>query len=238
MSRLYGELAAWWPLLSPPEDYAEEAAFFRQVLEASCDPPIRTVLELGSGGGSNAVHLRSRFTLTLVDASPGMLEVSRALNPECEHLVGDLRTVRLGREFDAVFIHDAIEYMTTEEDLRRAMATAFVHCRPGGVALLVPDQVRETFEAGTESGGKDGEERSLRYLEWSLDPDPEGTTYVTHYAFLLREGGEVRVEHDRHTCGVFPRALWLRLLEEEGFRPRIVVDSYGRDLFVALKPGA
>jgi hypothetical protein len=31
-----------------------------------------------------------------------MLDVSRALNPECEHIEGDIRTVRLERSFDAV----------------------------------------------------------------------------------------------------------------------------------------
>lgn len=48
--------------------------------------------------------------MTLVDLSPEMLTTSCALNPECEHLPGDMRTVRLGRLFDAVFIHDAIIY--------------------------------------------------------------------------------------------------------------------------------
>jgi trans-aconitate methyltransferase len=59
--------------------------------------------------------------MTLVDLSEEMLVVSRRLNPECEHLLGDMRTLRLGRSFDAVFVHDAIDYMTTEADLRRAV---------------------------------------------------------------------------------------------------------------------
>src|SRR6185295_7097869 len=98
--RLYDELAQWWPLLSDPADYVEEAAFFQAQLLAACDGSPRTMLELGSGGGNNASHLKTRFVMTLVDRSPGMLAVSRALNPECEHVEGDMRTVRLGREFD------------------------------------------------------------------------------------------------------------------------------------------
>ena len=90
------------------------------------------VLELGSGGGNNASHLKAHFRLTLVDRSPQMLAVSRRLNPECEHVEGDMRSVRLGRTFDAVFVHDAIAYMTTEDDLRAVFATAFEHCRPAG----------------------------------------------------------------------------------------------------------
>jgi SAM-dependent methyltransferase len=111
--RFYTDLASWWPLISAPEEYAEEAAFAASLLRMA-NPPTRTVLELGSGGGSNAFHLKSEFELTLVDLSEEMLAVSRQLNPECEHLLGDMRTVRLGRCFDAVLVHDAIDYMTTE----------------------------------------------------------------------------------------------------------------------------
>ena len=88
--RFYGELAAWWPLISPPEEYAEEAAFAAALLR-SASIPVREVLELGSGGESNAVHLKADFAVTLVDVSEPMLEVSRALNPECAHACGDIR---------------------------------------------------------------------------------------------------------------------------------------------------
>jgi SAM-dependent methyltransferase len=221
--KLYTTLASWWPLLSPPADYAEEAAFYRRTLVDACARPPRTLLELGSGGGNNAAHLKAHFRMTLVDAAPAMLAVSRALNPDCAHAEGDMRTVRLGRLFDAVFIHDAIAYMTTEADLRRALETAFAHCRPGGAALFAPDYVRETFRPSTDHGGHDGAHRSLRYLEWTWDPDPSDTTYTVDYAYLLRErDGAVHVEHDRHFEGLFAQADWLRLLAEVGFRPGIV----------------
>lgn len=92
------------------------------------------MLELGLGGGNNASHLKKHFQMTLFDFSPGMLNVSKVLKPECEHIRGDMRTIRLEREFDAVFIHDAISYMLTEADLLQAIETAYVHCKPGGVA--------------------------------------------------------------------------------------------------------
>ena len=215
---LYGPLASWWPILSAPADYAEEAAFYRRTLEESGVEPLETVLELGSGGGNNASHLKRRFRMTLVDRSSDMLAVSHALNPECEHVQGDMRTVRLGREFDAVFVHDAIAYMTSREDLLRATRTARVHCRPGGVALFVPDHVRETFRPSTSHGGHDGDGRALRYLEWSWDPDPSDTIVLSDFAYLLREeDGSVRVVHDRHEVGLFPRAVWTEALEEGGF---------------------
>jgi SAM-dependent methyltransferase len=238
MHKLYTELGTWWPLLSPPDDYLDEASFFYEVLVAAGLPPAPTLLELGCGGGNNAVHLKAHFSqLTLTDLSPQMLEVSRTLNPECEHLLGDMRTLRLGRTFDVVFIHDAIDYMTTQDDLRLALDTAFVHCTPGGLALVVPDHVRETFEPSTDHGGSDGEGRALRYLEWTYDPDQTDTTYTVEYAYLLREDDQpTRIEHDQHICGLFPRDEWLWLLCEVGFQPEVTRDHYGRDVFVARRP--
>jgi len=238
MSKLYNELAVWWPLLSPPEEYTDEAAFFRQVFEQSGLPAAPVLLELGCGGGNNAFHLKTLFAqMVLTDISPEMLAMSRGLNPECEHLEGDMRTLRLGRLFDAVFIHDAIDYMTSLQDLRQALDTAFIHCKPGGIALLVPDHVRETFEPSTDHGGTDGAGRGLRYMEWTYDPDDADSIYTTEYVYLLREGNQpAQVEHDLHICGLFPRAEWLRLLGEVGFQPEIIPDEYGRELFLARKP--
>jgi len=236
--KLYDELAEWWPLFSAPADYAEEAAFFARVLNDVYESPPRTVLELGSGGGNNALYLKSKFEMTLVDLSPQMLAVSRALNPECEHHEGDMRSLNLGRTFDAVFVHDAIAYMTNADDLSAAIRTAYGHCRAGGVALFVPDCVRETFVAETKHGGHDGDDgRSLRYLMWSVDPDPADTTYRTDFAILLREpSGEARVVHDFHIEGIFPRAEWIRLLRDAGFESRTLTDQWNREVFVAKRP--
>jgi SAM-dependent methyltransferase len=235
--KLYRELAEWWPLFSPPgADYAEEAAFVRGLFEAASGGGIRTLLELGSGGGNNACHLKASYALTLVDVSPDMLRVSRALNPECEHALGDMRSVRLGRLFDGVFVHDAVMYMTTEADLAAALGTAALHTRPGGIAIFAPDYVRESFAPGSEDGGEDGAGRALRYLEWMHDPDPSDTSYVVDYVILLRDAaGATRVVHDRHVEGLFPREAWLRLLGEAGFEAKSVRDPWGRDIFVCRR---
>jgi SAM-dependent methyltransferase len=238
--KLYGELSEWWPIFSSPVDYREEATFFVRALSESVDPAPRSVLELGSGGGNSAFHLKKRFAMTLVDLSPHMLAVSRELNPECEHIEGDIRTVRLDCAFDAVFVHDAICHMTTEADLRAVMQTAFVHLRPGGVALFVPDFVRETFVENTDHGGNDTERGSVRFLQWTTDPDPRDTTYLVDFAILIRDAqGRTRVVHDRHTYGLFPRRAWRRLLREVGFdlkTIKVALADFGRDLFMGRRP--
>lgn len=224
--RFYGELAEWWPLVSPAEEYEEEAAFAATLLGSAHD-----VLELGSGGGHNASHLKARFAMTLVDVSPEMIDVSRRLNPECEHHVGDMRTVRLGRTFDAVFLHDAVDYMTTETDLGLALETAYLHCRAGGVAVFMPDSIGESFEPSTDHGGTDGDDgRGVRYLEWSWDPDPSDSWAVTEYAFLLRgPDGAVRTAHETHRMGLFAEGDWLRLLAGAGFHAEAVPETTAED---------
>ncbi|GIF50853.1 methyltransferase family protein [Asanoa ferruginea] len=213
--RFYGDLAPWWPLISPAEQYAEEAAFAATLL----GDDTRTVLELGSGGGHMAVHLKKQFEITLVDLAPGMLEQSRKINPELPHHQGDMRDVRLGRTFDAVFIHDAIGYMITEDDLRRALETAAVHASK---VVIIPDATTEIFEPDTDHGGVDGDDgRAARYLSWTYAGD--GNTVKTDYAFLLREadagaGTDVTVAHETHVNGLFPRDTWLRLLRQQGFK--------------------
>lgn len=221
---LYGELAGWWPILSIPEDYAEEARFYRKSILSVARPTIpKTLLELGSGGGNNASHLKKHFDMTLVDLSPEMLKVSKALNPQCEHIQGDMRTVRLGREFDAVFIQDAIVYMRSAADLFQAIETAYVHCKAGGVALFAPDHTRETFKASTDHGGHDDGKRGLRYLEWKWDPDEADTTYHSYMAYLLRETtGEVRCVVDCHICGLFSHDEWLEMITKVGFQAQAV----------------
>ena len=242
LPKLYRELADWWPVLSAPEDYAEEAVFYEQALRAACTYEPETLLELGSGGGNNASHLKKRLQLTLVDLAPGMLAVSRGLNPECEHHQGDMRTVRLGRQFDLVFIHDAIDYMTTETDLRLAIQTAYVHCRPGGAVLFAPDHTRENYHTETGHGGHDRGERSLRYIEWSLEPSPDGA-YPYVMAYLLREGaGEVRCILDQHVFGLFSRNQWLQWMTEAGFEPMAIPFVHSEippgdcEIFVGRKP--
>ena len=135
-----------------------------------------------------------------------MLALSRTLNPECEHLEGRHADAPPRSQFDVVFIHDAIGYLTTEDDLSAAIETAAVHVRPGGVVILTPDATTEIFNPRTDKGGHDGEDgRSLRYLEW-IHPTT-GSTYDVDYLIIARgPGEELRVVHDRHTLGVCSRA--------------------------------
>lgn len=245
--RIYRDLVDWYPLISAVEEYGEEADHFVRLVEAARDGSARdkataALLELGAGAGHLASHLKARFQCTLTDLSPEMLDLSRALNPECEHVLGDMRTLDLKRSFDVVLAHDAIGYMTTEADLRAAFTTASAHLRPGGLAVFIPDLVKDDFEPATDCGGRDlPDGRGLRYLEWVHDPDPTDTIVLVEFALMIREPGKpVRVEHDTHIEGLFDLATWRRLIAEAGLEPVDVdiPDPYAgqHTVFVARRP--
>jgi SAM-dependent methyltransferase len=216
--RLYRELAEWWPLISPPTEYAGDAAAIEREFAAAA-VPVRTLLDLGSGGGHIAKHLSRNRSVTLVDLSADMLAVSRQLNDGCQHVQGDMRTIRLGREFDAVLLHDSVDYVTSQVDLALVIGTAFAHCRPGGIAVFAPDHTAETFRPGTGAGGgRDASGRQASFTERTTDPDPGDSWILAEYEFTLRDtDGTVTVVPEAHRLGSFRRATWLALLTAAGF---------------------
>jgi SAM-dependent methyltransferase len=238
---LYGEMAEWFHLITAPAEYKEEAVFYGGLLKKTGLIPVKSVLEMGSGGGNNAYHMKAHFTLTLTDLSEDMLKVSHQINPGCEHIQGDMRTLRLDRLFDAVFIQDAIDYITDEADLYKTFKTAYIHCKPGGAVLFCPDYIRETFAEGIETGGHDGGERGLRFLDWTWDPDKQGKGFTSHFVFIMRDGDKVAYRTDEHHCGVFPKQTWLDLMAKAGFVavktvPHPKADKWITPVFTGVKP--
>ncbi len=218
LNRLYGDLVHLWPVVSPPGDYAAEAPKWIRILRSKLGPGRHTLLELGVGGGHLLSHLTAEFQATAVDLSAGMLEHSTRLNPSVDHHLGDMRTVRLGRTFQAVIIHDAVDYMLTEDDLRAAFATAAAHLGAGGLLIVTPDHFRETFRdcrvsSATNSDGR----RDLTFIEFDHDPDPSDTTIESIMVYVIREGGRSSLELDRHILGLFPLRTWLARMEGAGF---------------------
>ena len=238
--RLYNELAYLWPVISPAEDYGLEALYWLRAIDSKLGPGTHTLLELGVGGGHLLSHLTPHHRAEAVDVSPRMLELSQQRNPGVDHHLGDMRTVRLGRRFDAVLIHDAIGYMLTETDLRAVFETARAHLRPNGLLLVAPDMVAESFYEGkvirwtTSAGGV-----TITTEEILHDPDPSETQVESLFTYDITENGVRRVVKDLHVTGLFPLDAWTSLMEEAGFAvertPLPGEDGYGEWLFSGLR---
>ena len=61
--RMYKDLAWTWPIISPPEEYEQEASQFVEAINAHAKIPVKTILDMGSGGGHNDIHLKNTTRL-------------------------------------------------------------------------------------------------------------------------------------------------------------------------------
>ena len=219
VNRLYNDLAWLWPIWEDVEVYREESELFARLIKKHAKIEVRTLLDMGCGGGKNTFHLKRHFEVTGVDISKHMLANARKLNPECKFLSADMRDFDLKRQFDSVFINNAIIYMTTKRDLLRAFRAANRHLRPGGVMITYPDECKGKFEQNetTVWKAKTGD-MDITFIENQYDPNPRDNTFEKTMFYLIRKKRKLRVERDLHLCGLFELETWRRLLRRAGFR--------------------
>jgi SAM-dependent methyltransferase len=215
--RFYDDLAWLWPLVSPAEDYAEEAATFRARFARHGVVDGGNILHLGCGGGSLDFQLKQHYRVTGIDLSEAMLAQARRINPDVAYHVGDMRTARLGRMFDAVLVHDAIAYMTSRAELDSVYATAAAHLRPGGVLIALPEEIRERAAPPPAIDRYADGERAVWMAEISHDTDPADNVCEQIYVFVIRDADGVRAEVDRHVTGVFELQDFVDAIEAAGF---------------------
>ena len=165
-----------------------------------------------------------------------MLENCARLVPKVRRVLGDMRTLRLEEQFDAVLIHDAIDYMRTAADVRAALATAAAHLRPGGVLFVAPTYTKNNFVDGEAEHDADAS-ANLTYLSYVHDPVPSDSEYELMLVYLIRDPGTRAVEAtvDRHRCGLFSERQWLVFLRGAGFTARAVEDDKAWTLFAGTK---
>ena len=219
--RLYSDMAWAWPVISQGEDYVQEAEAFALHLRQRARIPVSTLLHLGCGGGHLDLTLKKYFNVTGVDVSQPMLELAGQLNPEVIYSLGDMRTVRLEKTFDAVVIADSISYMLNEVDLRSAFQAAFVHLKPGGVFCTYAGVTRQSCrQNATRVSIHSGGSVEITFIENRYDPNPEDSTYESTFVYLIRREhsqGQLEIETDRHLGGLFDLETWSRCLAETGF---------------------
>lgn len=217
--RLYKDLAKYFPIITPPEDYIEEGEYFAQVIKNTTASEATTLLDLGCGAGNDDFSLKKHFEITAVDVSPDMLKLAKKLNPEVKYRKGDMRFVRLGKKFDAVTIFDSINYMVTKDDLRAVFETAYEHLKPGGILVTIAEETPDRFiQNKTKCTVQSQGNTQVSFIENYFDPDLQDTSYEATFIFLIREKGKLRIETDRHICGIFPLETWIDLLQETGFK--------------------
>lgn len=237
--RLYADLSWLWPVVSPVEDYRDEAQEFWRVISKHARIPVNSLLDMGCGGGHNDHYLQEFFSVVGVDTSAEMLSLARRLNPKLEYHIGDMRSFQLERTFDAVIVADSIGYMLTESDLLAAFSTAFRHLNPGGVFCTYAEETPRHFQQnGTYTSFHQAGDLEVTLVENYYDPDLSDTTYEISFVYLIRQAGKLSIEIDHHLAGIFPENTWIELMRKAGFivKQEIFADE-GFPFFIGIRPG-
>ena len=215
----YNELAWTEELLANPAEYEDEVKVYIDLIKRMAKEPPETLLHLGSGAGGHDHIFKKDFTITGVDISVGMLNIARTAHPDIEYLEGDMRTIRLNRQFDAVAIPDSIDYMATLDDLRHAIQTSVEHLKTGGV-LLITAKTEETFQNNNfaYTGEKNGLHVTL--LENNYINPFRTNSYEATLVYLIRQQGDLTIQTDNQVLGLFPNTTWYKMFKHAGLDMR------------------
>jgi len=139
MTEVFDAYAAYYDLLYRDKDYPAEARYVRSLLQRH-GVDKGEILELGCGTGKHAEQLvRLGYSVQGIDLSSSMVEIARRRNTS-ERIrfdVGDARSLRLNRHFDAaISLFHVASYQTTNEDLAGMLATTAAHLKTGGLFVF------------------------------------------------------------------------------------------------------
>jgi SAM-dependent methyltransferase len=151
------------------------------------------ILDLGCGGGEPIARflVEGGFHVTGVDAAPAMIAMCRHRFPDATWIEADMRTLDLGRRYDAIVAWDSFFHLDGDE--QRAMFDIFAgHCAPDGLLL---------FTSGPEAGEAIGDFFGHPLFHASLDAD--------EYESLLKRLGFAVLRHRAEDPDCGRHTVWL-----------------------------
>ena len=131
--------AEYYNLLYKDKNYKEEVDYIENLLKNNSNFPIQTILNLGCGTGNHDAFLaEKKYQITGVDLSPQMIEIAKNQNIEkAEFVEGDVRTINLNKEFDAVIsLFHVASYQTKNDDFDKFLQTAYKHLKKDGIFVF------------------------------------------------------------------------------------------------------
>ena len=205
------------------KDYVAEAAQLHQIITEAC-PPARTLLDVACGTGAHLTELRQWYTVEGVDISPAMLEVASTRLPGVALHLADMRTLDLGRQFDAVIcLFSSIGYITDPSELQSTVGRLADHVGPGGVLILDgwirPDEWSHEYLGDPDIASDD----EMTVVRLTLSRRVGKITELDMHHLVRTESG---IEHfiETHRLALTPTKEYVSSVKHAGLKARIVPD--------------
>lgn len=188
-------------------------------------PEARSLLDVGCGTGLHLESFRRLFDhVEGVEVAPAMRERARRRLPGVTVHREDMRSLRLGRTFDAVTSLSAVGYVDTVEQLRAAVERLADHLVPGGVLVVEPwwladkyvdryvgsDLVRDgdrVVARVSHTERRDGAAHTE--ARWVVGDRTGLRSFTLTEAFALFSGEDYEDAFDRAGCAVRYEEPWL-----------------------------
>jgi len=235
---MYGKVARIYDLLytgTGIKDYpAESEELHGLIQEAS--PGARTLLDVACGTGAHLGFLRRWYAVEGADVSPEMLEVARTRLSDVPLHLADMRTLDLGKTFDAVTcLFSAIGHVTDAVEMRDAIRRMAAHVAPGGVLIvdgwIRPEEWRDDYRRGPDVAT---DEHSMVVRLTFSHRTGSITEMEMHHLVRDSNGIDHFVEH--HRLALVPTADYVSAFEAAGLSARVVPFMLSRDKIIGVKP--
>lgn len=224
-----GSYARLYDAMYGTKDYARECDAIEAAMRRYGDGgTYRSVLDVGCGTGTHGLRLARRgYDVMGIDLSADMVGIAREKAADgrvrAEFAAGDMRTMDLGRTFDAVLMmFAALGYQTDDGDVSAALSTAHRHLRVGGVLVLDVWNADTILREGARDRITVVERADGELIKASTRALRSGTTTVdVRVRAWSIEGTTVTGRADEsHRMRAFSRPELERFLGDAGLRPR------------------
>jgi len=142
---VFDAYSQYYDLLYKDKNYSSETDYVDSLIRMY-SLNASTILELGCGTGIHASKLaEKKYTVVGIDKSESMLQRAELLKSKLPNSIsqklsfsmGDIRTFEIEQKFDAVIsLFHVMSYMTTDDDLSKAIQTAKKHLNENGIFIF------------------------------------------------------------------------------------------------------
>jgi ubiquinone/menaquinone biosynthesis C-methylase UbiE len=235
MALVFTKTARFYDAVYSFKDYPAEAELVRETIDQHLNCDGRALLDVACGTGKHLELFSRWFDVYGVDLDSELLAIAAERTDAIRLHRGDMRTFDMGRQFDVVTcLFSSVAYMTTMDDLQKAVRNMADHVKTGGVLVIEPFLYPESYSAGFLHF-LHVDEPDLKLARMSRS-EREGNVAVLNFEYLIATPEGVFHDSEQHRLGLFTQAEYETAMAQCDLKVDYdPVGPMGRGLFVAVK---